>query len=68
MARTAAHLKTRGLVEFSDGTANLGPGIVTAVGQVAAKVQVQSLAQEIPHAGGTAKKKKKKKKGQGTWF
>lgn len=46
MARTAAHLKTRGLVEFSDGTANLGPGIVTAVGQVAAKVQVQSLAQD----------------------
>ena len=32
---------------------------VTAVVPVTAVVQVQSLAQEIPHASGAAKKKKK---------
>ena len=30
-----------------------------AVAQVAMEAQVQSLAQELPHATGTAKKKKK---------
>ena len=35
--------------------------IVTAAAQVAAVVQVHSLARELPHAVGMAKKKKKKK-------
>lgn len=38
----------------------LGFGIVTAVSQVTAVVQVQSLACELPHATGTAKKEKEK--------
>ena len=33
-----------------------------AVAQAAAAMQVQSLARELPHALGVAKKKKKKKK------
>ena len=37
------------------GSAGEGPGIVTAV------VQVRSLAWELLHATGTAKKKKKKR-------
>ena len=37
-------------------------GIVAAAARVAAVAWVQSLAQELPHATGMAKKKKKKKK------
>ena len=37
------------------------PGGVFAVALVAAVVQFQSLAQELPHAAGTGKKRKKKK-------
>ena len=36
------------------------PGIVTAVAQVTAAAQILSLAQELPHAMGTAGGKKKK--------
>ena len=39
--------------EFPDGLSSEGSGIATAV------VQVQSLAQELPHAIGAAGKKKK---------
>ena len=35
------------------------PGIVTAAAQVTAVAWVRSLARELPHAMGTAKKKKK---------
>ena len=38
-----------------------GPGVVTTVAWEAAVVQVPSLAWELPHALGAAKKKKKKK-------
>ena len=40
-----------------------GSSVVTAMAQVAAavRVQVQSLAQELPHAEGMAKKKKLKR-------
>ena len=37
-------------------------GIVPAVVQVTAVVQVRSLAQELSHAVGVAKKKKRKRK------
>ena len=37
-----------------------GSSFITAVAWVTAVVQVQSLAQELPHAMGTAKKKDKK--------
>ena len=39
-----------------------GPGIVTVAPLVAAVAQVQSLAWELPHATGAAKKKKKDEK------
>ena len=39
-----------------------GPGVVTTVAWEAAVVQVPSLAWELPHALGAAKKKKKKKR------
>ena len=39
-----------------------GSSIFTAVAQVAAVAQVRSLARELLHAVGVAKKKKKKKK------
>ena len=42
--------------EFPDGLADYRSGIVIAVAQVIAVVQVQSLAQELPHAAGTARK------------
>ena len=38
------------------------PGVVFAVALVAAVVQFQSLAQELPHAAGTGKKRKKKER------
>ena len=38
-----------------------GSGIATAVAQVAALAQIQSLACELPYAAGAAIKKKKKK-------
>ena len=37
-----------------------GSGVVTAAAWVAAEAWVQSLAQDLPHAEGVAKKKKKK--------
>ena len=39
-----------------------GLRIATAVAQVAAEVQIQSLAQERPYAVGVAKKRKKREK------
>ena len=39
-----------------------GSSIFTAVAQVAAVAQVRSLARELLHAVGVAKKKKKKKR------
>ena len=39
-----------------------GSGIVTAVAKFAAVVPVQSLAWELPHAMGVAKKKKRERK------
>ena len=47
--------------EFSGGTVGYGSGMVTAASWVAAVAWVQSRAQELPGAAGTAKKKKKKK-------
>ena len=44
--------------EFCGGIAGYGSGIVTAVAQIAAAAWVHTLAQEIPHAAGVAKKKK----------
>ena len=44
--------------EFSCGALGKGSRVVPAA-QVAVVLWVQSLAQEIPHAEGTAKKKKK---------
>ena len=41
-----------------------GTGIVTAVAGVTAVAQVRSLAQELPQAGGMAKKKKKSARSQ----
>lgn len=37
---------------FPCGAVALGPGIVTAVTQIAAIARVQSLAQKLPHATG----------------
>ena len=48
--------------EFPGGAVSQGSSIVTAVAQVTAEAQVQSLAQKLPHAKSTAKKKKKKKR------
>ena len=45
-------------MEFSGGTVGYGSIIVTAVARVTAVVWVCSLAQELPHAVGMAKKKK----------
>ena len=50
------------LKEFPGGVAVKGSNIVTAVAQVTAVVQVQSLGWELLHALSTAKKKKKKRK------
>ena len=44
--------------EFSGGLAVKGSGNVTSMALVKAVVRVQSLAQELMHATGTAKKKK----------
>ena len=44
--------------ESSCGTTGSGSGIVTAAAQVAAVAQVQSLAQELPHATGHGQKNK----------
>ena len=43
---------------FPHGSASWGSGVVTAVALVTAVVQVQFLAQELPHVVGTARKKK----------
>lgn len=43
-------------VEFPGGSVGYGSGIVTAVALAAAVVHIQSLAQEILHATGMAKK------------
>ena len=43
------------------GTVSEGSGIVTAAAWVTVVAQEQSLAQELPHVTGAAKKKKKKK-------
>ena len=51
---------------FSGDSVISGFSIVTAEVQVAAVAQVPSLACELPHAMGTAKKKKKKKKDSGS--
>ena len=40
------------------GAVGEGSNIVTAAAQVAAVVWVQSLARELPHAAGAARKKK----------
>lgn len=45
-------------LEFPCGTAGEGSSLVTAMAQAAAVAQVASLAQELLHAKGTAKKKK----------
>ena len=41
--------------EFPGGAVEKGSSGTTAVAQVAAVAQVQSLAQELPHVAGTAK-------------
>ena len=46
--------------EFCSGTAGSGSSIVTSVTWVATVVHIGSLAQELPHAVGVAKKKKEK--------
>ena len=46
--------------KFPCGTEGRGSGIVTIVSQTAAVVQVQFLAQELPHTLGVAKKKKER--------
>ena len=46
--------------KFPGGSVGGGSGIVTAVAQVTAVLRVPPLAQELPHAMGSAKKKKKK--------
>ena len=51
------HLRCK-CVEFFCGTVGKGSGVVTALAQVAALVQVWSLAWERPHATGTTKKSK----------
>ena len=43
--------------EMDCGAAGEGSGVVTIVIQVAAVAQVQSQAQELPHASGAAKRK-----------
>ena len=48
-------------MEFPGGPVGSESGVVTAVAQVTAVVQVPSLAQELPHVLGVAKKKKKKR-------
>ena len=45
-------------VEFPCGSAGYGSSIVTAMAPVLAVVPVKPLAQELPHARGTAKYKK----------
>ena len=45
-------------MEFPCGAVGEGSNIVTAAAQVAAMVWVQSLARELPHAAGAARKKK----------
>ena len=52
MCISFAHFKIG--LEFPCGTAGSGSSVVTAVAWVA--MQVHSLAWELPHAGGTAKK------------
>ena len=43
-------------MEFSCDAGGLRSDVVTAVAWVTALVRVRSLAQELPHATGTAKK------------
>ena len=50
--------KTGRVLEFPGGLAMKGSSIFTAVAQVTAEVWVQSLAWELLHAVGVAKKKK----------
>ena len=45
-----------GIREFPGGSVGKGSGIITAV------AHVRSLAQELPHVTGTAKKRKEKKR------
>ena len=49
-------------LKFSCGVVSYGSSVVTAAAQVAAVVQVQSLAWELPQAVDAAKKKKKERK------
>ena len=48
-------IKKKSQEEFSRGTVGKGSSNVIAVAQVTTVVQVQSLAQELPHATGVAK-------------
>ena len=50
------------LWEFSDGLAGSGSCVFTTVALVTAVAQLQSLAWELPHAAGVAKRKKEKKR------
>ena len=50
--------KKKGEEEFPCGAVGLGSSVVTAVAQVTTVAQVWSLARELPHAMGKAKKKK----------
>jgi len=47
------------VLRFLCDPVSYGSGIVSAVAQVAAAVQVQSLAWQLPHAVGVTKKEKK---------
>ena len=47
--------------EFPDGSGGLGSGAITAVALVTALARIRSLAWELLHAQGEAKKKKKPK-------
>ena len=44
------------IVEFPGGSMDWGSGVVTAVAWIAAVVQVRTLAQELIHVAGIAKK------------
>ena len=50
------------ILEFPGGAVGQGSGVVTTVAQVTAMVRVRSLARELLHAAGTARKKKKKRR------
>ena len=56
MYHRCGHQKKSVIVEFSCGAVGAGPSVVTAAAWVTAAAQVQSLAWELLHAVGVAKK------------